>query len=137
MEAIARLLRHLRGTVDYGIKYSGFPSVLEGYNDANWISNSNKTKSSTYYVLTLGGHTVAWRSARKTFIAGSTMESEFVAPDMVEWLKNLLANIPLGMKPTPSVSIHCDSQSAIVVTKNKTYNGKNRHIQLKHNVVMQ
>ena len=65
---------------------------------------------------------VTWRSARQTIIARSTMESEFVALEMVsseaEWLKNFLANISLGMKPTPSVSIHCDCQSAIVIAKN-------------------
>jgi len=42
------------------------------------------------------------------------MKFEFVALEMasseVEWLKNFLANILLGMKPTPSVSIHCDCQ---------------------------
>jgi len=67
------------------------------------------------------------------------MEVEFVALEMVgseaEWLKNFLANIPSKRKPTPSVSIHCDCQSAIAIAKNKTYNGKNRHIQLKHNLV--
>jgi len=69
------------------------------------------------------------------------MESEFVALEMAGseavWLKNFLANIPLGMKPTPSISIHCDCQSAIGIAKNKTYNGKNRHIQLRHNLVKQ
>ena len=33
--------------------------------------------------------------------------------------------------------MHCDFQSAIAVAKNKTFNGKNRHIQLRHNVVKQ
>jgi len=51
------------------------------------------------------------------------MESEFVALEMagseVEWLKNFLANIPLGMKPTPSASIHCDCQSTITIAKKK------------------
>ena len=69
------------------------------------------------------------------------MESDFVALDMVgseaKWLKNFLANIPLGMKPTPSMSMHCDSQSLINVAKNKTYNGKNRYIQLRHDIVKQ
>jgi len=50
----------------------------------------------------------------QTIIARSTMKFEFVALEMasseVEWLKNFLANILLGMKPTPSVSIHCDCQ---------------------------
>ena len=69
------------------------------------------------------------------------MESEFVAIEMAgseaEWLKNFLANIPLGMKPTPSVSMHCDCQSEIAIAKNKSYDGKNRHIQLRHNLVKQ
>jgi len=69
------------------------------------------------------------------------MEFEFVALEMVgseaEWLKNLLANISLGMKPTPFVSMHCDCQSTIAIAKNKTYNGKNTHIQLRYNLVKQ
>jgi len=50
---------------------------------------------------------------------------------------NFLANIPLGMKPTSLLFMHCDCQSALAITKNKTYNGKNRHIQLGHNLVKQ
>ena len=69
------------------------------------------------------------------------MKSEFVALEMVgseaEWLKNFLANIPLGMKPTPSISIHCDCQSTIAITKNKTYIEKTGYIQLRHNLVKQ
>jgi len=108
-DALVRFMRYLRGTMDYGIEYSGFPIVLEGYSDGNWISDSEETKSTSGYVFTLGGGAVAWRSAVQTIIARSTMESEFVALEMagseVEWLKNFLANIPLGMKPTP-INIH-------------------------------
>jgi len=50
-------------------------------------------------------------------------------------LKIFLANIPLGMKPTLSVSMHCNCQLTIVIVKNKTYNGKNKHIQLRHTLV--
>jgi len=60
------------------------------------------------------------------------MEFEFVALEIAgseaEWLKNFLASIPLRMKPTSSVSMHCDCQSAIAIDKNKTYNEKNKHI---------
>jgi len=34
-DAVARLMRYLRGIMDYAIEYSGFSAVLEGYNDAN------------------------------------------------------------------------------------------------------
>jgi len=33
--------------------------------------------------------------------------------------------------------MHCDCQSAITINKNKTFNEKNRHIQLRHNLVKQ
>ena len=71
--------------MDYAIEYSGFSIMLEGYNDANRISDSDETKSTSGDVFTLGGGAVTWRSARQTIITRSTMESEFVA---LEKLRN-------------------------------------------------
>jgi len=58
-----------------------------------------------------------------------------MAGSKAEWLKNFLTNTPLGMKPTPSVSMNCDCQSTIAIANNKNYTGKNKHIQLIHNLV--
>ncbi|XP_040870567.1 secreted RxLR effector protein 161-like [Glycine max] len=94
-EALVRLIRYLRGAIEYGIDYSGFLIILERYNDANWISDLDETKSIIGYVFTLGGGAVAWRSTKQSIIARSTMESEFIALELassgVEWLKNFLA----------------------------------------------
>jgi len=110
--ALARLMKYLRGTIDYVIKYSRFLVVLEGYNDANWISSSNETKYTSDYVFTLEGGAITWRSVKQIIITRSTIEFEFIALKMdgreVKWLKNFLANILLGMKPTLSVSMHYD-----------------------------
>ncbi|WVY98265.1 hypothetical protein V8G54_030416 [Vigna mungo] len=118
-DTLSRLMRYLRCSMDYAIKYSGFPAIIEGYSDANWISDSDETKSTSGYIFTLGGCAITWRSARQTIIPRSIMESEFVSIEMAgnetEWLKNFLANIPLEMKPTLPVSIHCDFESAIVI----------------------
>ena len=61
--ALTRLMKYLRGTMNYGILYSGFPAVLEGYNDANWILYSDEIKSKSGYIFTLGGGAVAWKSS--------------------------------------------------------------------------
>ena len=118
-----------------------FPAVLEGYSDANWISDSNETKSTSGYDFILGGGAVTWKSAKQNLIAPSSRDSEFIAMELAgneaEWLKNFLADIPLGSKPISSVSIHCDNKSAIANAKNKTFNGKNRHIRLRHNIIKQ
>lgn len=49
--------------------------------------------------------------------------------------KESLANIPIWEKPVLSISLHCDSQAAIARANNKVYNGKKRHIRLRHNIV--
>lgn len=54
-----RLLRNLKGTLDYGIL---FPSIYEGkewklvgYTDSSWCGDVQDRKSTTGYVLMLGG----------------------------------------------------------------------------------
>jgi hypothetical protein len=37
--ALERVMHYLVGTMDYGIRYSRYSAVLEGYNDANLISD--------------------------------------------------------------------------------------------------
>jgi hypothetical protein len=36
-QALERVMRYLKGTVSYGIHYTGYPRVPKGYCDANWI----------------------------------------------------------------------------------------------------
>jgi hypothetical protein len=36
---LERVMHYFSGTMDYGIYYSGYCTVLEGYNDKNWISD--------------------------------------------------------------------------------------------------
>ena len=67
-----RVLKYLRFTRDYGLHYTRYPVVLEGYSDANWISNVKDTKSHSDYVFTLGGGAVSWKSSKQMVIARST-----------------------------------------------------------------
>ena len=138
-KAIIRVLRYLRFTRDHGLNFTRYPAVLEGYCDANWISDTKDSKSTSGYVFTLGGAAVSWKSTKQTCIARSTMESEFIALDKAgeeaEWLRHFLEDIPMWPKPVPAICIHCDSQSAIGRAQNHMYNGKSRHIRRRHNTV--
>ena len=121
--------------------YTQYPAVLEGYSDANWISDTKDTKSTSGYVFTHGGAIVSWKSSKQTCIARSTMESEFIALDKAgeeaEWLHHFLEDMPMWMKPVPSICIHCDSKSAIGRAQSHMYNGKSRHIRRRHNTMRQ
>ena len=76
-----RVLKYLRFTRNYGLHYIRYPTILEGYSDANWIFNVKDSKSRGGYVFTLGGVAVSWKSSKQMIIAISTMESEFIALD--------------------------------------------------------
>jgi hypothetical protein len=52
-------MHYLVGTMDYRIHYSGYPAVLEGYSDANWISNMDELYAMSGYIFTLGGAAVS------------------------------------------------------------------------------
>ena len=43
-KALKRVVHYLKGTMDYGIHYTGYPRVLEGYIDSNWISDADEIK---------------------------------------------------------------------------------------------
>ena len=50
-----RLLGYLKYTQDYALHYTEYSAVLEGYCDANWITGTKDTKSTSGYVFTLVG----------------------------------------------------------------------------------
>ncbi|GKB42761.1 DNA polymerase zeta catalytic subunit-like protein [Tanacetum coccineum] len=117
----------------HGLHYTKYPPVLEGYCDANWISNHNECKSTSGYVFTLGVAVVSWKSSKQSMNTRSTMEPEFIALDKAaeeaEWLRSILEGIPLWPKLVTAVCIHCDSMAALTRAKNHIYNGKSRHIR--------
>ena len=67
------------------------------------------------------------------------MESEFVAlaaaGKEAEWLRNLVYEIPLWEKPVSLILIHCDSAATLDKAYSHVYNGKSRHLGVRHSAV--
>ncbi|GKC02053.1 hypothetical protein Tco_0993663 [Tanacetum coccineum] len=97
--------------MDYRLVYSGYPSVLEGYTDASWISNTEDNSSTSGWV----------------FLIAAGKEAE--------WLKNLLLEIPLWVKPMTPISILCDSAATLAKAYTQMYNGKSRHLGVRHSMI--
>ena len=137
--AIRRVLRYLKGTINYGITYSGEPPILEGYSDASWITNEEDNSSTSGWVFVYGGGAISWASKKQMVIADSTMSAEFIAlasaANEAEWLRNLMFEIPLLPKPISPVAIHSDCTTALGRAYSQVYNGKSRHIALRHSLV--
>ncbi|RVW71441.1 hypothetical protein CK203_057560 [Vitis vinifera] len=52
----------------------------------------------------------------------------------VEWLRDLMMDIPFTANNVSTVSIHCDSQATLARAYSGVYNGKSRHISIRHEV---
>ncbi|GKD81557.1 zinc finger, CCHC-type containing protein [Tanacetum coccineum] len=138
-QAIQRVLKYLKKTIDYKLTYTGYPLVLEGYTDASWINNSEDNLSTRGWVFLLGGGAISWVSKKQTCITGSTMEYEFVAlaatGKEAEWLRNLILEILLWSKPIAPISIHCDSVATLAKAYSQMYNGKSIHLGVRHSMI--
>ncbi|GJY66167.1 zinc finger, CCHC-type containing protein [Tanacetum coccineum] len=94
------------------------------------------------WVFLLEGEAVLWASKKQTCITGSTMEYEFVE-NCLCWLKkaegaiylNLIYEIPIWPKPIAPISIRCDSKPTMAKVYSQIYNGKSRHLGVRHSMV--
>jgi hypothetical protein len=68
--AAKHVLRYLRGTVGYGLRYaSNVDLSLQGYTDADWAGSSVDRKSASGCCFTLGSAMVSWCSEKQSFVA--------------------------------------------------------------------
>jgi hypothetical protein len=120
--------------MSYGIHYTGYPRVLEGYCDANWISDADEIYATSGYVFSLGGGAVSWKSCKETILTRSAMEAELTTLDTTtveaEGLCELLKDLPVVEKPIPAISMNCDNQTVIVKVNSSKDNMKStRHVK--------
>ena len=99
-KAIRTVLGYLKRTSGLGLFYDKFPSVLEGYSNANWINNAGDIKSTKGWIFTLPNCAVSWESKKQTCIFHSTIESELIVlPQIVKeanQIRNMLLDINLA-----------------------------------------
>jgi hypothetical protein len=138
--AAKRILRYIKGTIDYGITFDGNKETevqLNGYVDADWGSNPNGRKSQSGYLFTLCGGVISWASKKQSVVALSSTEAEYVAASLAcqeaVWLRVLLEDISFVQnKPT---MIKEDNQGAIALSKNPKYHPRTKHIDIKHHFI--
>ena len=117
-------------TINLRLHYESFPTVLEEYSDVDWNTFSNDSKATSGYIFSIVRGAISWKSKKHTILAQSTMKSKMIAlaiaSEKVDWLRNLLSDIPLWEKPILAVLIHCDNTAVIAKVQNRYYNGKRR-----------
>ena len=98
--------------------------------------DKDRRRSTTGYVLIVGGTIVSWISKLQKVVALSSTEVEYVATTQASkemiWLQRFMEE--LGKKQENN-RLYNDSQSAIHIAKNSTFHSKTKHIQLRYHFI--
>lgn len=136
-KAVKRILRYVKGTLDYGICFSGRQDVeieVLGYVDADWAGDIVTRKSQSGYVFQLCGGPISWSSKKQAVVALSTTEAEYVAASFAAqeliWLRRLLQE--LGFEQRMATILFEDNMGAIEVSRNPRFHGRMKHIDIRH-----
>jgi hypothetical protein len=136
---IKRILRYLKGTLSFGLKFSRSESfVLHGYSDSDWAGCSESRKSTSGLIFRLGECTVSWRSKKQSIVALSSTEAEYVALceacQEVTWLRRLLHDIGLPQTSKPT-TVYEDNQGAMGLSMNPKDHPRTKHIDVKYHYI--
>ncbi|KAH9793888.1 hypothetical protein KPL71_004697 [Citrus sinensis] len=131
--ACKRLLRYLKETQDYGLKF-----VKEGelkvttFTDAEWGSDLDDRRSTGAYCVYLGNNLISWSSKKQSVVTKSSAESEYRAlaatVSEITWLKSLFLEIDLCCVEKPV--IWCDNVSAKELAYNPVFHSRTKHIEI-------
>jgi hypothetical protein len=127
------IFRYSRDSSKSCLSFGSSNPVLEGYTDADMVSDLDGKKSTSGFLFTFAGGAVLWQSKLQKYVALSTTDAEYIAAieagKKMLWMKRFLQN--LGLKQDEYV-VYCDSQSALDLGKNSMYHSQKKHIDVRY-----
>ena len=134
--ALKWMLKYMKGSKDVGILYKRFKGECEepliGYCDSDYASNLDTRKSQSGYIFRMFGGAVSWKSSLQSVVALSTTEAEYIAlTEAIKeavWLKGITGDFGFAQK---SVTVLCDSMSAIYLAKHQVFHERSKHIDIR------
>jgi hypothetical protein len=111
--ATKHVLRYLRGTLEYGLRYLGDGEVkLQGYTNSDWEGSATDRKSTLGCFFSLGSMMISWFNKKQNSVALSSTEAEYMAANTASceaiWFRKLLVGL-FDQELDPMV-IYCDNR---------------------------
>jgi hypothetical protein len=136
-EAAKRVFRYLQGTKEWRLVYGGEQSGLEGFSDADGMSQEHRRAISGYAFLIDGG-AVSWSSKKQELVVLSTTEAEYVAMTHATkealWLRRFIGEI-FGTLTHPT-TLYCDNQSALALAHSDgQFHARTKHIDIRYHFI--
>lgn len=144
--ALTRVIRYLKGTQDYGIRYGSYgrlTSDLRGFSDSDYAGDPEDRLSTYGHIFTLCKGPISWTSKKQRSVSTSTTEAEYVAlcqaGKQAIWTRGLLKELGRMnlLENDFSVPISCDNQAAIGLAENPENHARSKHIDVQFHYIRQ
>lgn len=124
LNAVYKVLQHIKGTVGQGIFYSATADLrLRGFADADWASCQDSRRSTTGFTMFLGSSLITWRSKKQPTVSLSSAEAEYKALALAScemmWLTHLLKDLRVHAYAVHV--LYSDSTVAIYIATNPVF----------------
>uniref|UniRef100_A0A6N2K4J6 Reverse transcriptase Ty1/copia-type domain-containing protein n=1 Tax=Salix viminalis TaxID=40686 RepID=A0A6N2K4J6_SALVM len=118
--AVKRVLRYLKGSIDYGLYFSPGDITLQAYYDSDWAGNPDDRRSTTGYGLFLGQNLI------------TNTEAEYRSLKLY-WIRMLMKELGVLLSSTPT--IWCDNIGAIALASNLVFHARTKHIEVDYHFI--
>ncbi|KAJ9547366.1 hypothetical protein OSB04_019909 [Centaurea solstitialis] len=135
-KAVQWIFRYLKGTADLCLHFGRNSLGVLGYVDSDHGKDMDNRRSVTGYVFTLDGCDISWRAHLQPTVALSTTEAEYMAvSEAVKegvWLKGFFGELCERLKVE---EVFCDNQGAVLLTKDRVFHDRTKHIDIRHRYI--
>jgi hypothetical protein len=106
------VIRYLRGTMEYGLRYlGGYVVELQGYTNSNWVGGEIDRKSTSGCCFSLGSRIINWLNGNHNFVSFSSIVEDYMVVSMASceaiWIHKLLMCL-FDQKLDPMV-VYCNN----------------------------
>ncbi|KAM1465721.1 hypothetical protein COP2_045561 [Malus domestica] len=137
LQAVKRILRYLKGTLDSGLCFTKGCQSLTAWSDADWAGCPIDRRSTSGYCVFLGPNLISWSAKKQCTVARSSTEAEYrsLAHTAAElsWVSKILHDISFPLLHTPA--IFCDNKSAIALAFNPVFHARTKHVEIDYHYI--
>ena len=137
LTAAKRVLRYLKGTLQFGLQFNKGSLQLNGFCDSDWAGNPDDRKSTSGYCIYLGSCLISWAAKKQSVVARSSTEAEYrsMAHTVAElyWLRMLLKELHISLLTAPCIWV--DNISVLALSSNPVFHARTKHIEMDYHFI--
>jgi hypothetical protein len=136
--AVKRILWYLRGTLQLGITFTAYKSMMINvFSDADWACCVDDRRSTGGFAAFLGHNLISWSAKKQATVSRSSTKAEYksLANAIAEiiWVKSVLHE--LRVKWSRPACLWCDNLGATYLTVNPVFHARTKHVEIDYHFV--